>query len=132
DYQRQSEELTIDRMRGTDEIQTVRGEVVAVNYVPSRPRPRFEATIDDGTGKCALVWFNAGYIRNVLHPGSWVRVKGKVRFYKNIPQIVQPKHEMIEAEAHRVSEAKFHAVYPATENLPSDAIGRIIAQNLEA
>src|SRR5207245_1953665 len=130
DYQHESAELNISQLR-PDAIQTVRGEVVAVNYVPSRPRPRFEATIDDGTGKCALVWFNAAWLRTQIHPGSFLRVKGKVRFYRNIPQIVQPKHESIEAGAPKYGDERFAPIYPASERLPSDTIAKIIQSNLD-
>src|SRR4051812_34419760 len=51
-----------------DQIQTARGEVVAVDYIPSHPRPRFEATIDDGTSVCSLVWFHGAYLRGKIHP----------------------------------------------------------------
>src|SRR4051812_35866092 len=61
DYQHEFSERSVAQL--TDgEIQTARGEVVAVNYVPY-PRARFEATIDDGTEKCGLVFFNQGYLR---------------------------------------------------------------------
>ena len=48
DYQYESSELSIDQLT-EGPIQTVRGTVCAVDYIPSRPRPRFEATIEDGT-----------------------------------------------------------------------------------
>src|SRR6187551_209722 len=62
DYQFESEERSIAHL-APEQIQMARGEVVAVNYSPIRPRPRFEATLSDGTGKLALVWFNAAYMR---------------------------------------------------------------------
>src|SRR4051812_16272989 len=57
DYRFESEELPISRL-AEGNVHIARGEVVAVNYTASYPRPRFEATLDDGTGKLALVWFN--------------------------------------------------------------------------
>src|SRR5687768_18186040 len=48
DYQFESAELPISNLV-PDQIQMARGEVVAVDYVPSRGRPRFEATLKDGT-----------------------------------------------------------------------------------
>src|SRR5690242_1135808 len=56
DYQFESSELSI-RQLVPEQIQTVRGTVVACDYVAMRGRPRFEATIDDGTAKLALVFF---------------------------------------------------------------------------
>src|ERR1700710_1214365 len=79
DYQYESAERTISQLVA-DEIQTARGEVIAVNYIPARPRPRFEATLDDGTDKLSLVWFHGAYLRTRIHPGMNIRVQGHVRF----------------------------------------------------
>src|SRR6266550_4021646 len=54
-YQQERSERPIDQLVA-DQIQIARGEVVAVDYIPMRPRPRFEATLRDGSGKLALVW----------------------------------------------------------------------------
>lgn len=130
DYQFESSELAIGDLN-SGPIQTVRGEVVAVNYAPTRPRPRFEATIDDGTGKCGLVWFHGAYLRTKIHPGLILRVKGRVRLYHNIPQITNPKWELIEAGAATIDQSQFRAIYPASGKLTSEIIGRIIGQNLQ-
>src|SRR3954447_26461778 len=76
DYRFESEELPISQLQEGN-VHIARGEVVAVNYTPSYPRPRFEATLDDGTGKLALSWFNAAYLRKSIHPGEVLRVQGK-------------------------------------------------------
>src|ERR1041385_3323756 len=49
-YQQERSERPIDQLVA-DQIQIARGEVVAVDYIPMRPRPRFEATLSDGSGK---------------------------------------------------------------------------------
>src|SRR5689334_5464092 len=90
DYQYESEELKIAELK-EDQIHMARGEVVAVNYAPIRPRPRFEATLSDGTGKLALTWFHAAYLRTRIHPGLHIRVQGRVKFFRNLPQMVNPK-----------------------------------------
>ena len=131
DYQFESSELTI-RELVADQIQTVRGEVVAVDYVPSRPRPRFEATIQDDTGKLALVWFHRADLRRQIHPGMLVRVQGRVKFFRNFPQMHQAKWWAIGAETERITETRFRPIYPASMRLPSDAIGRVIDENLDA
>src|SRR5215468_4534282 len=46
DYQLERSERPIGELVG-EQINIARGEVVAVDYVPSWPRPRFEATIED-------------------------------------------------------------------------------------
>ncbi len=132
DYQLETAERPIADL-GTDGVQTTRGEVVAVNYVPSRPRPRFEATLDDGAGKCGLVWFHGAYLRRQIHPGITLRVKGKVRLFHNIPQMTNPKWELVEPDETPDPDAKsrFRPIYPASSNLPSDTLERIVADNLD-
>lgn len=130
DYQFESSELAIRELR-PKQIQTVRGEVIAVNYAPTRPRPRFEATIDDGTGQCGLVWFHGAYLRTKIHPGQILRVKGRVGMYHNLPQMTNPKWELVEADTATIDQSQFRAIYPASGKLTSEIIGRIIQQNLD-
>jgi ATP-dependent DNA helicase RecG len=130
DYQFESSELTIRELK-PDQIQTARGEVVAVDYLTGGRRPRFEATLDDGSGKLALVFFNAAYLRTKLHPGTFVRVTGKVGYYRSIPQMANPKWEVVEPETEKIAESKFRSIYPATARLATEAIERIVAANLE-
>src|SRR4030081_1677681 len=61
-YQFESAERVISELV-PEQIQTTRGEVVAVDYIARRPNPRFEATLEDGTEKLALVFFNGAYLR---------------------------------------------------------------------
>jgi ATP-dependent DNA helicase RecG len=131
DYQFESSELSI-RQLVPEQIQTVRGEVVAVDYVPSRPRPRVEATNQDDTGKLSLVWFYGAYLRQQLRPGMLIRVQGKVRFFRNFPQMQQAKWSAIGEDTERITETKLRPIYPASMKLPSDAIGRIVDDNLDA
>src|SRR5579884_3020315 len=73
-YQYESSERSIAELVD-GEIQTVRGTVCAVDYVPTRPRPRFEATLDDATGKLSIIWFHSAYLRSRIHPGMTLRVQ---------------------------------------------------------
>ena len=95
-----------------------------------RPRPRFEATIDDGTEKLALVWFNAGYLRRELHPGKLIRVQGRVKYFRNMPQMAKPKWSVIDESTERIEESKFRPIYPASASLSSEQIGQIIEGQL--
>ena len=131
DYVFESSERCVSQLVPND-IQTARGQVVAVDYVPVRPRPRFEATIDDGTGKAGLVWFYGAYLRSKIHPGMNVRVQGKVGFFRNLPQFTNPKWEVVEETTEAVAESRFRAIYPATAKLPTEAIERVVADNIDA
>jgi ATP-dependent DNA helicase RecG len=130
-YQFESSELPIDRLVA-NQIQTARGEVVAVDYIPSRPRPRFEATLDDGTGRLSLAWFHGAYLRTRIFPGQQIRVRGKVSFFKGIPRITQAKWEIVDESTAKIEDSKFRPIYPATLRLPSDVIARTIDEQLDA
>src|SRR3954471_17109598 len=86
DYQFESSELTISQLV-PEQVQTVRGRVVACDYIAGRGRARFEATLDDDTGKLALVFFNSAYLRRQIHPGITIRVQGRVKQFRGIPQM---------------------------------------------
>src|SRR5688572_16903465 len=120
-YQQERSERPIKELV-SEQIQIARGEVVAADYIATRPRPRFEATLDDGTGKLALVWFNSSFLRKTIYPGKLLRVSGRVRFFRGIPQMAQPKWQEVEADAEPVGEDVFRAVYPASAKLSSSAI----------
>ena len=130
-YQSESAETDIANLTSGDQIQTARGQVVAVDYVP-RPKSRFEATIeDDSRAKLGLVWFNGAYLRRAITPGMFIRVKGKVRFFRNVPQMAQPKWSPIAEEADRIEQSTFRSIYPASSDLASDVIAKTVEENLD-
>ena len=129
DYQYESSELSIGQLT-EGPIQTVRGTVCAVDYIPSRPRPRFEATLDDGTAKLSITWFHGGYLRSRIHPGMTIRVQGRVGFFRRYPKMVNPRWEVVDVATAPISESRFRAIYPATLKLPSESIERIVRENL--
>lgn len=128
-YQMERAERPIGELVKND-VQMARGEIVAVDYI-SRGRPRFEATLKDPTGALALVWFNGAYLRRRITPGLIVRVKGKVQYFRNIPQMVQPKWEIIEPDAPAEGSDLLRAIYPAKSKLPSDYIWKTLDKNFQ-
>jgi ATP-dependent DNA helicase RecG len=130
DYQQERSEGAIKEL-APEEIQTVRGTVIAVDYVAGRARSRFEATIDDGTEKLGLVWFNGAYMRRLIYPGLLLRVRGRVKFFRSVPQIVNPKWEIITEEAEPVGEDLYRAVYPASAKITSEFVQSLVAEHIE-
>jgi ATP-dependent DNA helicase RecG len=129
DYQYEAEERTIDKLV-PGQLQTTRGEVVAVDYVTGRVA-RFEATLDDGTGKLALAWFNSAFLRRQIHPGDQLQVQGTVKVFRNMPQMAQAKWQKIQGDESLITDSGFRAIYPASGKLSSETIGDIVAQNLD-
>jgi len=130
-YQHETEERAINQL-DAGPIQTAHGTVIAVDYIATRPRPRFEATLDDGTGTLSLVWFNGAYLRTKIHPGVLIRVKGKVGFFRNLPQMSNAKWWAIDENTAPIAESQFRPIYPASAGLNSEAIQRIIQANIES
>jgi ATP-dependent DNA helicase RecG len=130
DYQFESSERPIEGLV-PDQIQSVRGTISAVNYVPARPRPRFEATLSDGPHRLSLVWFHGAYLRRTLHPGLTIRVRGKVAMFRNIPQMANPTWQIVDDTVPAIEDSRFRAVYPATADLASERIERLVSANLD-
>jgi ATP-dependent DNA helicase RecG len=135
DYQYESAETTIGKLK-VNTLATARGEVVAVNYTPS-PRPRFEATLDDGTGRLALTFFNGAYLRRLIHPGMWLRVKARLKEFRGIAQMQNPKWEECPPPGNTPgvddkARARFVPIYPAIGRLTSDVIARLVDAALPA
>lgn len=95
---------------------------------------RISGTVIDNTGRCGLVWFNARWVMDQLRRGSIVRLTGKVGEFGGLPQMVNPRFALLGDDAGPVDERappQFDPVYPATADLDSRAIARLIAANLE-
>ncbi len=60
-----------------------------------------------------------------------LRVQGKVGFFRNMPQMVQAKWEVVNEETPRIEQSKFRPIYPATLRLPSEIIQKVIEDNLD-
>lgn len=138
DYQYVSAQAPIRELQ-PNTIATATGEVVAVNYIAAGSggggRPRFEATLDDGTGKLALTFFHGGYLRTKIHPGLHLKVQGKLRMFRNLPQMQNPKWTVIQPPTESPNNgvlsvqpgaAKLVPVYAATAAMPSDVMARLI------
>ena len=117
-----------------DTVGSARGIIAAMRWVGSyRGKSRLEATLQDDSDTLRLVWFNAGYLRKKLTAGMQLRVQGKVKRYVEgrYFEIINPRFEVLDetddAPAH---EERLRPIYPATEDLPSGQIERLIADAL--
>lgn len=121
----------------SDAVATARGIVMAVRWVGGGygKKGRFEATLQDDTGTLKLTWFNAGYLRDTLHPGQPLRVQGKVKPFNGYPQMSNPKWEKLPDEEDNDVPAegdRLRPIYPSTEGLPSHAIEKLVGAALDA
>ncbi len=130
-YERHAAESGIAELQ-PDTIGTARGTLAVVRWVggPGRGgkrQSRLEATLQDDDATLRLVWFNAGYLRDKLHPGVTLRVRGKVASFANYLQIVNPKWELLDEEEQVAQTPDYlRPIYPATEQLSSIVLEELI------
>jgi len=128
-YQREAGETPVAELV-YDSIGTVRGTLSACRVVRGR-RPRFQATLQDDSGTLSLVWFNAGYLRDKLHPGAAIRVQGKVGQFNDYFQMTNPTWQFLEDDEEPAeTDERIRPIYPATENLPSAIIEKLVEEAL--
>lgn len=124
-------------------IGSARGTVVAARMIGMGPRSRFQVTLQDHSERLSLVWFNASYLGRQIHAGMVLRVQGKVVPFNGYPQMVNPKWERLDEEpspgetAAPVAEdierlaARIRPVYPATEDLSSQQIEKLVSDVID-
>ncbi|MBI3646299.1 MAG: hypothetical protein HY233_10085, partial [Acidobacteriales bacterium] len=78
-----------------DQTITVVGRIIASGLLRGR-KTRFEAVLDDGTGRVTLLWF-AGwrYLQEVIKKGVLLAVSGTTTWFDGI-QLVHPECEFLE------------------------------------
>ena len=126
DYEFMPELCLIKDIREDRDV-TIAGEVVAINLL-RRSRPaRLELKLSDNSDQAKLLWFHGAYLRDRFLPGDTIAAWGKVSRYKETLQLVNPRWRKIESLDELTQlEGKGQPVYPATANLSSGDITRII------
>lgn len=132
-YEKHFAEGAIGDLPAPGAIGSARGTVVATRMVPAmgHGKGRFEATLQDHSDRIRLVWFNGGYLRDKLHAGTLVRVQGKVDYFGGYAQMVNPKWEVLRQEEQPKAHVdRLRPVYPASEDLPSTVIEKLVNECL--
>ena len=112
---------------------TIAGEVLTGRFVGRSRPPRLELILQDGTSRCRLVWFHGGYLRDRLTPGDRIAAWGKACLYKHELQMVNPGWMKVDdIEQLDQCEKTGRAIYPASGELTSNRIGRIVRESLDA
>lgn len=81
-----------------DRIVSTRGEITATRLAGKFGKQRFEAVLNDGTGRLDLVFFNMSFLREKIRPGARVRVQGKSKEFHGGLQLVNPRVWVLNAD----------------------------------
>ena len=139
DYLHYTDEAPVAAIR-VGEVATVKGTILQTRMLRGvgRAKARLEAMLEDASGteggRCVLTWFNPYDLRTRVMPGKLVRVTGKVTQFRNRNQMVQPKIEFLDgkdSQAIAPKSAHIEPVYPASADMPSPVIWRIVKGMLE-
>jgi len=126
-HERYGPAVPIDRVE-PDETHTVVGRVLRARAVGFGRAARITAEIADETGQMTCTWFSSPWMLERLKPGIWVQLRGKVRWYGSLPQMVNPQTQPlagpIPAEARK--QQRFVPVYRACEGLSTRQIGQLV------
>jgi len=124
------EVIPIERIR-PNQTACIIGQVERTDWQPYRRKPFFEAMLADATGLCRIIWFNGKYLVGQLEPGKILLVYGKAAQYKHQLQFTNPKFHIVPPEQSRDGEAFSGPVYPASAEIASWQIKRIIKTSLD-
>jgi ATP-dependent DNA helicase RecG len=123
------EPVKIDELLANHTV-TVAGIVESTDFQVFRRPPYFEAYITDDTGSCRAIWFNARYLQGKITAGQKIIVWGKTNLYKHQLQLTNPKFVIVEENSDITAESFSGPVYPATAELSSGQIKKIVQSSL--
>jgi ATP-dependent DNA helicase RecG len=115
-------------------VGSTRGTITSTRVITRRGRlgkPRFQAVLEDHTGRINVTWFNSTYLQDKLHPGLAIRLHGKVRIHQGHPLMINPRWEPLNPDQPAPPSAdRLQPIYHATEDLPSPVIEKVIQRVL--
>lgn len=109
---------------------TVMADVIhaGVAFYRGLRRRVFEVVLEDGTGRLRLKWFHfaMGSIDEKIKPGHKMIVSGKVKMYKNHPEIHHPDFEMTGGTLDSISFGRVVPVYREVGGLYQKTLRKIL------
>ncbi|HWC34793.1 MAG TPA: ATP-dependent DNA helicase RecG [Mycobacteriales bacterium] len=129
-YFERGELADLSKLRPGEQV-TVQVRVVKVDAHQIRPKlHKTDVTVTDGTGALVATFFNRKYLPKVLSAGMDITLAGEVDHFRGKLQLKQPD---IALDANGLVEdaGKLLPVYPATKNLQSWALRRVISHALQ-
>ncbi len=131
-HELQPKSIAIGKLR-LDETATIVGELRRVRSRGIRHKQSINAHCVDGTGECRVRWFNSSYLADKLHDGLIVRLTGKIDQYRDIASMTNPTLAIVEDGEDPFTDDldRYRPVYPATAELPTARIAKIIDSCLD-
>jgi ATP-dependent DNA helicase RecG len=113
--------------------------VIAINR-PIRIRPRngrgkqrvlIKGRIGDETGSVEVTWFNQEWVARALSPGNVAFFYGRIGTFRGKLQMTAPRFELVRTGREPFNVGRIIPIYPATADLSSDQLRKLIWESLE-
>ena len=82
--------------------------------------------IADETGSLGVTWFNQDWVTRALAPGTEAFFYGKLSVYQGRVQMTAPRFEIVRSGKEPFNVGRIVPIYPATADLSSDQIRRVM------
>lgn len=116
---------TINNLRA-GEVVTLHAKINSLKNIYSKRGLKMQVgSVEDATGKVAVLWFNQPFLVKTLYPGRLISLSGKVGFFNRKLCMTSPDYElMIEETDDTFHTGKLVSVYPETSGFSSKWIRR--------
>jgi ATP-dependent DNA helicase RecG len=117
---------------GTDEVQ-VHARVIKIDR-PFRTRSgkrMIRGRIGDETGTIAVTWFNQDWVARALTQGTEAFFYGRLGAFRGKLQMTAPRFEIVRSGREPFNVGRIVPIYPATAELTSDGLRRLIWNSLK-
>jgi ATP-dependent DNA helicase RecG len=95
-----------------------------------KPRTMLKATIRDDTGTIGVTWFNQDWVARALPKGSEAFFYGGLAYFRGKLQMTSPRFEVVRTGKEPFNVGRIVPVYPATEQMKTDQLRRLIWDTL--
>lgn len=95
-----------------------------------RGRTIVKATINDGSGRLEVIWFNQDYLLSVLKPNQVINFSGKIGFFGKKIALVNPSYEIVKANQAPIHTQGLVPIYSQSSGLSKKFIRGKIYQLL--
>ncbi|HEX2049363.1 MAG TPA: ATP-dependent DNA helicase RecG [Actinomycetota bacterium] len=114
-----------------DEVQVLARVLRVDRPIRTRSGKRLvKAVVGDETGRLSITWFNQDWIARALSPGVEAFFYGRLDVFRGRLQMTAPRVELVRTGREPFNVGRIVPVYPATAELSSDQLRRLIWQHI--
>lgn len=118
--------LKISELKPFETVTVIGTVVFTQTRVSKNNRQDFFMTVEDGTGRLAVTFFNQYWLMSKIRKGSQISLRGKVTIFRDMLQMSNPEWEALDLD--NLKENQIVPVYRLTESLKPRSFRRWMKQ----